>query len=133
MVGGGLMQLVAYGAQDIYIQSQLDTCILNSYYTCIKERKYDNFELNTIYWCNKTNIRFTEKKYDELLDKYINMDYLIINPDLDLKKINIEVVKGNTEISHELTRQITSTKALIKKERKKRRALKNNKHVNKHK
>jgi hypothetical protein len=44
------------------------------------------------------------------------MDYLIINPDLDLKKINIEVVKGNTEISHELTRQITSTKALIKQE-----------------
>ena len=114
------MQLVAYGAQDVYLSSSYsfmrpDDCRYD-YYSGIDERNYNNFTITTIRWYENGNKMFTENKYNELLEMYNKMDNLIINSNLELANINIEVVKGNTEINQELERQITSAKVLVKED-----------------
>ena len=45
MVGGGLMQLVAYGAQDVYLTGCYYSRYIQLYDTPLFERKYENFEI----------------------------------------------------------------------------------------
>jgi hypothetical protein len=130
-VGGGLLQLVAYGCQDIYLTSSPNITyfkIGSGIDNCIEEvgqcstRIYNNFEIRNISWINeKGNLSFTEKKYDELCKKYDNMIYLL---SADLSTIEFTTIKGNVDIRKNLDKQIIMAKDLRKeneKEKEKRR------------
>jgi len=114
MVGGGLMQLVAYGVQDIYLQSyhKVDDCI--HYDNPAGRRHYRNFELREIHWHNERffnglNKKFTFEKYKEYVNKYNGYKYL------NVKSNTITVVQGNPEIINELYdhRVIASRREII--------------------
>jgi hypothetical protein len=130
-IGGELLQLVAYGAQDIYLTSSPNITYWNmgsGIDNCMREvercstRKYNNFEISQISWINeKGNLSFTEKKYDELCKKYDNMIYLLR---ADLSNIEFTTIKGNVGIRKNLDKQIIMAKDLRKeneKEKEKRR------------
>ena len=100
MVGGGLMQLVAYGAQDIYLTG----C---SYSTHIQlndvlryKRKYDNFEIICDYKyekeLNEKSLYFLNK---EIYHFQVNLNNINNNPLLTIKP----VPKRNKLFNHKLS------------------------------
>jgi len=80
-MGGGLIQLLAYGVQDIYLASmpRIDTCI--SYEEEFNKRKYNNFKLMKTHFYNYANSAFKEKTGNELIKKYNSYNYMQLKSD----------------------------------------------------
>jgi hypothetical protein len=131
---GGLLQLMAYGCQDIFLTGQPEITffkvkyrrdsnfsmdVINGYdykvNDCMREfvystRKYNNFVISRISWPYvKGNISFTECKYKELCNKYDNTDFL---SSVNVKNIEFNVVKGNKDIRVKLDKQNKMSKQL---------------------
>jgi hypothetical protein len=65
MVGGGLMQLVAYGAQDAYLTENPQISFFNTIY-----RRHTEFLLNKSYESEIEDCTYIYKKYELFKDKY---------------------------------------------------------------
>lgn len=117
MVGGGLIQLVAYGAQDLYKRMyeheyNIDECMKVTNIT--GRRTYRNFEIQQISWYTNGNASFTVNKYKELNEKYNNLEFITMNFN-DMLDFKIE--KGNEMISKKLKEQDKKAKELRERNR----------------
>jgi hypothetical protein len=114
-MGGGLMQIVAYGAQDCYLncnQTPIDS-IYKSYFSSIEEvksskRTYKNFHSTIISWKYECIMwkydkpKFNETIYNKYCNKYDNLIYLL---DVDFSTMNFTMVKGNKELREKLDKE----------------------------
>ena len=77
-MGGGLMQLLAYGAQYCYLSVSVpvDDCFLYTYRNT--KRNYNNFDIvKREVYLNKNNF-FTNEKYEEYRTQFTSTYYLYI-------------------------------------------------------
>jgi hypothetical protein len=75
-IGGGLMQLVAYGAQDIYLKNNdygKDDCMD---YSDTSERQYNNFIVIERRFYKNGNMSFTDNKYNEYSKQFKNTKFI---------------------------------------------------------
>jgi hypothetical protein len=81
-MGGGLMQLVAYGAQDCYLSGtgNNDYCVDDCFTENTKMREYNNFNCvkRTVY--ENGNRSFTNNKYNEYCIKIRNAEFMKFKP-----------------------------------------------------
>ena len=88
MVGGGLMQLVAYGAQDIYLTGCSYSRYIQLYDTPLFERKYENFKIicdnKFEEELNKESLYFLNK---EIYHFQVNLNNINNNPLLTIKPV----------------------------------------------
>jgi len=91
--GGGLLQLIAYGGQDLYLMD--GDCFRKKEGT----REYENFNVFIMEWVGEELLSvstFTEKRYNELRDEYklnkvlyleTNLESRIENTDTELLRL----------------------------------------------
>ena len=104
-MGGGLMQLVAYGAQDNYSSVYendycLDDCIQ---WTKLSNRKYNNFDCVERVFYVDGNKSFTNNKYNEYCIKIKKTKFMKFKNN---KNFSYTIQTGNDELNAILTIQL---------------------------
>lgn len=94
--GGGLLQLIAYGGQDLYLMD--GDCFRKREGTKVYARKYTNFNVFTMQWVREETLSvstFTEKRYNELRDEYKlnNVLYLESNLESRIENTDTELLR----------------------------------------
>lgn len=139
---GGLIQLVAYGGQDVFLTgtSSIETWSVKygryssfdgefvydktTNYECMNikvmptKRVYKNFVINQIQWSDWSESKygtsfFTVDKYKELKEKYSNMEYVNMNMH---NMLELNITKGNVEIKRKLKKIIEKCRKFDKKD-----------------
>ena len=133
MVGGGLIQLVAYGAApDLFINNSSNMNFFEGNYKINKHkheydvnecmtvkniterRTYRNFKIQQINWYQHGNASFTVNKYKELNEKYNNLEFITMNFN---NMLDFKIEKGNKTISEKLKEQNKIAKQLREQNR----------------
>jgi hypothetical protein len=130
-MGGGLVQLMAYGNQTHYLYPSIVTSCLDKdkdndkvihtiprkheYHVddCVKclnyyknGRQYNNFTVIEREWYAKGNASFTNNKYLEYVKNVQNRNFLHLFSSQNNSKQQFEIKRDNCEIQLDLTRQI---------------------------
>lgn len=92
MVGGSLIQLIAYGAQDLYLRGNpivtfnkcnyrhsFGQCMHVLYNYSERKRKYNNFDIVYISWNSTVDDHLDDKFYQDQLKKYKNVTEMVFN------------------------------------------------------
>ena len=103
-MGGGLIQLVAYGAQDVYITGNPQITFFKAIYKRHTNFAIENFQqypIGTIGWGNKLTFNI-DRKADLLGSSYLEFYLEFIHNDhsLTLSQLRKEINKGNINNSH---------------------------------
>lgn len=115
MVGGGLMQLIAYGAQDYMLTSgsfsfyrhgekplenvhDVDDCRYN---VINIGRKYKNFQIIQLSWYCYGNASFTSIKYKQLTEECNNSQYVTV----DVSNLSFKIENGEQRMLEKLKEQ----------------------------
>jgi hypothetical protein len=107
-MGGGLMQLLAYGAQDCYLSVSVpvDDCFLYTYRNT--KRNYNNFDIvKREVYLNKNNF-FTNKKYKEYCTQFTSTYYLYIKIKIKDNAFSYSITRDNNELQLVLKNQKTT-------------------------
>jgi len=99
--GGGLLQIIAYGGQDVYLMD--GDCFRKKEGT----REYENFTPFIMQWVGEESLSvsiFTEKRYNELRDEYKlnNVLYLESNLESRIENTDTELLRL-LDLQYELT------------------------------